>query len=103
MRWCLGKKRERRSKEGAETGEDITARGQAVWSVLEQGEEKVGGKFWGKLSLAPPPNHLPRPPERGRVEEKPEDTPPSSRFWMELEGGAEPRTGRRKEAEPRLI
>ena len=34
---------------------------------------------------------------------KPEDTPPSSRFWMELEGGAEPRMGRRKEAEPRQI
>ena len=34
---------------------------------------------------------------------KPEDTPPSSRFWMELEGGAEPRTGRREEAEPRQI
>jgi len=92
MRWCLGKKRERRSKEGAETGEDITARGQAVWSVLEQGEEKVGGKFWGKLSLAPPQTTSPAPLKGAG--------------WRVLEGarrGAEPKTGRRKEAEPRTI
>ena len=38
------------------------------------------------ISLAPCQKPPPPPPERGGVERKQEDTPPSSRFWKELEG-----------------
>jgi len=61
----------------------------------------VGVSFWGNEFPGSVPKPPPPPPERGGVEGKQEDTPPSSRFWMELEGGGAENVGREKEAGPR--
>ena len=46
-----------------------------------------GASFWGDDFPGSKPKLTPPSPERGRVEGKREGTPPSGRFWMELEGG----------------
>ena len=52
-----------------------------------QGSCKGGASFWGNEFPGSVPKLTPSFPERGGVEEKREGTPPSRRFWMELEGG----------------
>jgi len=55
--------------------------------------KKGGGLILGDDFPGSVPKLSPSSPMRGGVEGKREDTPPSSRFWMELEGGGGAKNG----------